>query len=185
MRTLVLAACVHACVVVGSPVSAQMTREFGVDAAWERVSAPDLGSNGSYTLLALPMQTVRVGFVVPGGFSIEPRLGVTRVSGEGNAGSTQVRASVAGLLYMGGVSEETPSFFVSFVAGLDYAHLGGGADDASAVQTRAGGGAGVLAPVHGPLALRASVEYHRSFESRHALAANHLIVAFGLSFVIR
>lgn len=186
MRPLFLLACVHAAgVLAASPASSQTTTELGVDAAWERVTAPDIPSGGAYTLLALPMQSVRVGFVIPGGFSVEPRLGITRISGEGSTDNTQVRASLAGLIYLGGMDEERPSFFVSVVTGLDYAHLGSGADDASAVQLRAGGGGGVLAPLREHLAFRGSVEYHRSFESRDALASDHLIVAFGLSFLLR
>lgn len=166
-----------------SVVSAQVGMEFGVDAAFERASVSGGDPGGlTYSLFAIPMQSVRIGFLIQDGLSIEPRLGFTRVSAKGGSSDTQVRASLAGLYFLGG---EDARFFLSLVSGLDYATISAGGDDASAVQMRVGGGAGVRLPLRDRLSLRTSLEFHRSFESRDALAVDHLILAVGFSFLMR
>ena len=165
-----------------SALLGQAKFEFGVDAAYERLTVSNESlESPTLSLLALPMQSVRVGFLLGGGVSVEPRLGITRISGEGESETTQVRASLAGLFFLGG---EESSFFLSLVSGLDYANISLGGDGESAVQLRVGGGGGVRMPLRDRLNFRSSVEYHRSFESRDALAVNHLIVAAGFSFLI-
>lgn len=160
----------------------QMKMEFGVDAAYERASVRNeaLG-NPTLSLFALPLQSVRVGFLMEG-VSLEPRLGITRVSTDGDNSETQVRASLAGLFFPGG---EESVFFLSLVTGMDYASVSLGSEDASTVQLRVGGGGGVRVPLRDRLAFRTSVEYHRSFESRDALAVDHLIAAFGVSLMVQ
>ena len=55
-----------------------------MDAAYERVSvASEAVSNSTVSLVALPMQSVRVGFHVQDAVVVEPRLGLTRISSEG------------------------------------------------------------------------------------------------------
>jgi len=157
--------------------------EFGVDAAYERVSASSeaLG-NPTFSIFALPMQTVRVGFYLQDAVSVEPRFGFTRISSEDGSSNTQVRASLAGLYLLGQADGGDPRLFLSLVTGLDYGKVALEKADASVVQLRAGGGAGIHLPVRGRLLFRSSAEYHRSFESRKALAASHIIIAVGFSF---
>lgn len=169
----------------GGRTFGQVTMEFGADAAYERVTVvSDNIDTPALSLFALPMQSVRAGFHVQEGISLEPRLGITRISGEGGGSDLQIRASFAGLYFLGGTPRDETSFFVSILTGMDYASVSLGDDSASAVQLRVGGGGGVLAPIKDRLAFRTSVEFHRSFESDDALASNHLIIALGFSFLV-
>lgn len=182
MRSVVLGIGVACfCLVQAKPLTGQVSMEFGVDAAYERVSVSG-SAGGTLSLFAVPMQSVRVGFYVQDAVSLEPRLGITRVSADGGSSETQLRASLAGLYFLGEAGQGDSRVFLSVVSGLDYGKIAVGEADASTVQLRVGTGAGILLPIQDRLFLRTSLEYHRSFESRKALAANHLVIAVGFSF---
>ena len=186
MRTFCLVAALVAFGSVGARVAqGQTSWEFGFDAAYERASAADDRADSPVlSLFALPMQGVRVGFHLQDDISLEPRLGIARISAGSGTSETQIRASLAGLYFMGEAHTGKPRIFVSIVTGMDYAKADAGVADASAVQMRVGAGGGFLLPLRESLSLRSSAEFHRSFESRDALAVNHLIVAVGLSLFL-
>lgn len=190
MRRSVLAAVAIAAVflsVVTEPAAAQRRRavEFGVDAAFERISLSGVGSGvPSVTAIGIPLQQVRVGIFVQDGLSIEPRLGLARIS-QDDQSQTNLRATLATLYHIGEPRSEGARPFVLIAAGLDRSELSGGGDSGSETQARLGGGVGLHVVLMERWTFRASAEYHRSFESGLVAAANRIIVAVGLSFFTR
>ena len=180
-RSFAVSAILGLCLIQPGFVEGQVTRlEFGVDMGLERATISDF--DYTTTAIAIPTQWVRFGIHVRDLISFEPRLGLTRISDD-DGSQLQARISVALLVHFrpraGG-----PSFFVEGIGGIDYVSLDYDGNSESATQFRVGGGAGFLLPIRDTFAFRGAGEYHRSFETDDAPAANRIVLTVGFSFFL-
>jgi hypothetical protein len=189
MRTpLVFAALVLAAAPAAAQRGASLPIELGVDAGVSRDDRADV------TTFAFPISRVRAGFFLSPALSLEPTLGVMRMSGDG-ASATQSVGALGLVAHLAGVPTgraRTASFFVRpFVgferASVDFDENDGLFDDAttSATQAFAGAGAGFKLPVGDRLAWRIEGVFTRLLESDDRPAGSAFGLNVGLSFHAR
>lgn len=183
MRTVSTAASMLLLVLLamGEAQAQQTMVELGMDAGIERVNPSDGGfGTEDLTIIGIPAQWVRIGIYVQDVVSIEPRIGVTRVSSESGS-QLQARLPVA-LIYHIRPSPEGVEFFLEGVGGVDFIRESSRQTETeSSFQFRVGGGAGIIAPITDQFAFRATGEYHKSFETDELFGADRIILTGGFS----
>jgi hypothetical protein len=154
--------------------------ELGIDAG----VAIGLGDN-SVTVVSIPAQAFRVGFFIDDRISLEPKFGLTTVSGEGDTFTTY--AAELGLLYhfyrtrmrMEPVGYPPLSaFYVRPFAGLVGASGGGN----STTNGLLGAGLGMKVPLISRLASRFEANFAHIFGDD---SSNQIGLLAGLSFFTR
>ncbi|HYC33246.1 MAG TPA: outer membrane beta-barrel protein [Gemmatimonadales bacterium] len=146
--------------------------ELGIDAG----AAIGLSGGTSYAV-GVPIQDFRLGIFVGKAVSIEPRLALSYIGGDGDdlvAISTQI-----GPVIPFSPERTRAQGYLRPFAGLGYADLGGGSD----TQVALGMGLGVKVPLAERLAARLEGSYTHtaeSFTGTHALG-----ISAGLSFFTR
>jgi hypothetical protein len=159
--------------------------EIGMDAGLEYIMPGDdgFGDSPSYTIIGIPAQWVRAGFFVSDVLSIEPTLGLARISGDDQS-MTSLRMSVAGA-YRFATRDGGTIPFVRGILGLDRQSAGSDGDSESDSQVRVGAGGGLEIPAGERLFFRLSGEFHHSFEGDFLASANRIAVLAGLTVIVK
>lgn len=166
-------------VMAAAPLHAQRGNstpvELGIDGAITRVS-----TNGpSYTRVAIPMESFRVGFFVSPRVSVEPAMRVLWVKqGDNSATSFDLNA---GLMLHTRRVRGAPQLFLRPLVGM----TGMNSEDDSRNQPYIDIGGGLK--VHGAnrLAFRTSLEYQHALESRPLPTQDRVSLLFGVSYFTR
>jgi len=189
MRTpFVFAALALAAAPAAAQRGASLPIELGVDAGVSRDDRADV------TTFAFPISRVRAGFFVSPALSLEPTLGVMRMSGDGGS-VTRSQGALGVVAHLAGVPTgraRTASFFVRPFVGfertsVDFDENGGlfDRDARSATQALAGAGAGFKLPVGDRLAWRIEGVFTRFVESDDLPDGSAFGLNVGLSFHTR
>jgi len=163
-------------VLLVSPARAQgRPVELGIDAG----GSLDL-SAGNTVVVGLPVQDFRAGFYLSDRVSVEPRLALNYLDGDGGD------AIVAGTVQLGPVLHFTPDRgraqpYVRPYGGLNFVKVGGESD----TQFALGGALGVKVPVGERLATRIEGSFTHGFDSGRSSGGNALGLTIGLSFYTR
>ncbi|MEO7218397.1 MAG: outer membrane beta-barrel protein [Gemmatimonadaceae bacterium] len=163
--------------VAGAQTTAANPIELGVDA----VIQSTIGETPNVTTVAIPEARFRVGFFVSNNLSIEPRVGITSVSGGGSTFTTY--NGEVGLLYHFMTSERAGAgVYVRPFAG--FTGVSGGGSD---TQGDIGIGLGTKIPFADRLATRLEVNYLHGFSSNNNnnSGGNAIGASVGLSFFTR
>jgi hypothetical protein len=150
----------------GNPV------ELGMDA----VVATSLGDT-RITTVSIPNAEFRVGFFLSNNVSIEPRLGITSISGDGTF--TSYKGELGVLYHFGGERVGSGVYVRPFAGFTGYSSAG------SDTQANAGIGLGVKIPFAERLATRIEANYVHGFSSDMGDGNNQLAASIGLSFFTR
>lgn len=155
--------------------------ELGIDAA----VTIGLGDN-SVTVVDIPAQAFRIGFFVSDRISLEPKFGLTTVSGEGDTFTSYI--AELGLLYHFYRARVRPdpypypspasAFYVRPFAGFVGASGGG----SSTTNGRLGVGLGMKVPLVNRLASRFEANFAHTFGD---FSSNQIGLLAGLSFFTR
>jgi hypothetical protein len=163
-------------VLLAAPARAQgHPVELGIDAG----GTLDLsGSNA--VVVGLPVQDFRAGFYLSERVSIEPRVALNYLDGDGGD------AIVAGTVQLGPVLHFTPDrgraqAYVRPYGGLNFIKVGGESD----AQVALGGALGVKVPMGERLATRIEGSFTHGFDSSSSGGGNALGLTAGLSFYTR
>lgn len=165
---------------VATSAGAQTTQsanpvELGIDA----VIASTVGSSPNVTQVSIPDAEFRVGFFVSNDLSIEPRVGVSSISGGGST-FTSYNGEL-GLLYHF-VSGERPGTGVYVRPFAGFAGTSGGGND---TQAHIGVGLGTKIPFADRLATRLELNYGHAFSTGNGTGGNLIGASVGLSFFTR
>ena len=165
---------VGACLLVFTAAgSASAQVEIGFDAGLTSTRID--GSELDVVQTDIPVQRLRVGFVVSPGVLIEPSIGYSRVEFDGVSQTTlQVGTD---LVFHIGKNPFVPQLYVAGGPSLLRTDFGAGEE----TQVGVGGDVGLKVPVGGWMALRLGVGYTRWLESDTLLGADELGVFFGFS----
>lgn len=172
----VLSSAALAIFALSAPVSAQRATagsasaspEVGMDAA---VSF-DLGTNGN-TSFDIPAQRIRMGFFVSPELSIEPTLGLHRVSGTGSVSYYEIGA---GVLYHFSTSRAARQFYARPFLEVQGISVGGGTSNSN---TLFGIGGGMKVPLRDRIASRFEANF------AHGNGRDFVGLLAGLSFYTR
>jgi hypothetical protein len=142
--------------------------ELGLDAGLDyRVKSPHV------TTIGLPVQDLRVGFVVTDRISVEPRMAFNYFKLEGSSASWTVNLG-AGLLYH--FSEIRRGVYVRPFVSWDHIDVGG----SSASQFSAGGGLGIKTGT-GRVVGRFEAGYAHAFKNNNFAASDDVLLLLGFS----
>jgi len=149
--------------------------ELGIDA----VIASTVGSSPNYTQVSIPDAVFRVGFFVSNDLSIEPRVGISSISGGGST-FTSYNGEL-GLLYHF-IPGERPGAGVYVRPFAGFTGTSGGGND---TQARIGVGLGTKIPFADRLATRLELNYGHAFSTDNNTGGNEIGASIGLSFFTR
>lgn len=159
----------------------QRVIELGIDGGFVFTSPSIDGvETDSRFDIALPVQQLRVGFVVNNQFSVEPSLSFNRLGG--NDFSLSVLGLQANGLYHLSPDRTRPQFYLQGGGGLQRLSASDEGESVSDTQWIAGAGAGVKVPLVDRLAGRFAVVYQRAFESDFEPDSNIIRGQVGFSF---
>jgi len=157
-----------------SSAPAGRTVELGVDA----VIATTLGSD-KYTTIAIPNADFRVGFYVNNNLSIEPRVAINSVSGDGST-YTEYHGEVGVLYHFMPSTRVGAGPYVRPFAGIV-----GASGDGSETQLELGAGVGTKIPFGDRMATRLEASYAHLASSSYNDSVNQLALSVGISFFTR
>lgn len=173
-----------AATLAAAPLAAQTGRlpgafELGVDAGVARDDEIDA------TVISVPVQRVRVGYFLSPTVSLEPAIGLNRVSGDGET-ITLFQGDLGVVAHLSGTTR-TAGVYVRPFVGLEVASFDSDAfGDESDSRPRLGAGLGLKLPVlDGRLAWRLEGTFTRQFESGDRPGSNVIALLVGLSFLTR
>ena len=173
-RFIVLAACSvlmpSAALAQGRPIEIGFNSGIGVSFAG--------GSNAIE--VAVPVQTVRVGFFVADQISLEPAVGFTLVKPEDFDASYQLSAALSGLYHLSASNARAQPYVRA-----QGQFLLAGAGGESASQFGVGGGIGVKLPLVERLAARVEASIGYRFENDDFVGVTTVAGLFGFSFFTR
>jgi hypothetical protein len=145
--------------------------ELGVDGGL------GLNFNGrTLTTFSVPIQSLRVGFMVSNNVSIEPSTAINILKLEGSEAIATISLSLSGLFHFTPDRSTAQAYFRP-QAGLNF--ITGGGESAS--QFGAGGGFGVKMPVADQIAIRLDGSFVHSFENDDFAASNGIAATVGFS----
>ena len=167
---------IKACLIattLATPVAAQQNLpfEFGADAGAFHIS---FSPGASFSELDFPVRSLRMAMPIDPKFAVEPRLGLTHVSGDG--GSATSYSLDVGLLVEFSDRRAPQRWYLRPFLGYDHARNGAG----NAGQTSIGLGGGLRAPVSDRIAMRFEAEYRHLFE-RRGVSGNSIGLLAGFS----
>jgi hypothetical protein len=146
--------------------------ELGVDA----VVATSFANGSNVTTVAIPNAQFRVGFFVSNDLSIEPRVGITSISGGGSTFSTYT--GEVGLLYhFAHVERPGTGVYVRPFVGFD-----GASGSGNSTQAHLGIGLGTKIAFADRLATRLEAFYGHAFSAGSQSSFNQLGASIGISF---
>jgi hypothetical protein len=141
--------------------------------------ATTVGSDPHITTVAIPAAQFRIGFFVSNDLSIEPRVAITSISGDGSTFTTY--AGELGVLYHFIPGERVGSgVYVRPFAGFM-----GESGDGSDTQADVGIGLGTKIPFTDRLATRIEANYLHAFSTDNSTGGNEIGASIGLSFFTR
>jgi hypothetical protein len=169
---LSVAALAATATIAGAQTTTANPVELGVDA----VVQSTIGDSPNITTVSIPEARFRVGFFVSNDLSIEPRVGITSISGSGSTFTTY-NAEV-GLLYHFVKGERVGTgVYVRPFAG--FTGMSGSGSD---TQGDIGVGLGTKIPFGDRLATRLEAMYMHAFSSDNSDGGNAIGASIGLSF---
>ena len=171
----VAAALTFVATAASAQVSTPRPLELGIDAGVQMA----LGDN-SFTVISIPAQAFRVGFPISPRTSLEPKIGITVISGDGDTFTTY--RGELGLLYHLGSSRYPGAYQRAGIYLRPFIGIVGFADGDSDSAGLLGGGIGWKQPIVSRLSTRLEANFEHQFGDGDANAIGLLA---GLSFFTR
>jgi hypothetical protein len=149
--------------------------ELGIDAG----GTFDL-SGGNAVAIGVPVQDLRAGFYLTDNVSIEPRMALNYLDGDGGDAVVTVAAQLGPVIHFTPDRARAQGYVRPF-GGLTFIHIGSESD----AQVAVGGALGVKLPLAERLAARLEGSFTHGFETSHFGGGNALGLSIGLSFYTR
>ena len=160
---------------IPSPGSAQgRPVELGIDAGGTFDLAADAVAIG------IPVQDFRAGFFISDAVSVEPRLALNYLDGNGGSSIVALSAQLGPVIHLAPHRGRTQGYVRPF-GGLNFLKVGNDSD----AQLAVGGAIGVKIPVAERLATRVEGSFTHGFETGNVSGGNALGLSVGLSLYTR
>lgn len=178
MRTRIGVAAALAAAVLALPSSGSAQGrpvELGIDAG----GTLDL-SAGNAVVIGIPVQDFRAGFFISDAVSVEPRVALNYLDGDGGDAIVTVAAQLGPMIHFSPERGRAQGYVRPF-GGLNFLKVGGESD----TQFALGGALGVKLPIAERLATRLEASFTHGFETSNFGGGNAIGLTVGLSFFTR